>query len=168
MNKINDNKDGYYPDNGDSNNAEETYHDFDENGAKVENTGFRKAVVPDFKGPTNERQVSTLLNLFFFVADADYRRAPKVPHWGRRCSDNSSTGHSSTDNWSTGLETNNSSPTTRRPNIVSLICQPCRPVVVVDHLSLASPVDQLSFDQFSVDECPVDELSPHRALDRLD
>ena len=56
LNKINDNKDGYYPENGDSNNAEETYHDFDENGAKVENTGFRKAVVPDFKGPTNDRQ----------------------------------------------------------------------------------------------------------------
>ena len=56
LNKINDNKDGYYPENGDSNNAEETYHDFDENGVKVENTGFRKAVVPDFKGPTNDRQ----------------------------------------------------------------------------------------------------------------
>jgi hypothetical protein len=126
LNKINDNKDGYYPDNGDSNNAEETYHDFDENGAKVENTGFRKAVVPDFKGPTNERQVSTLLNFFSFVADADYRRAPKVPHWGRRCSDNSSTGHSLTDNWSTGL----AKETTRQPNIVSLIFSP------VDQLSI--------------------------------
>lgn len=57
VNNINnENKDGVYPDNGDSNNAEEAYHDFDENGVKVENTGFRKAVVPDFRGPTNDRQ----------------------------------------------------------------------------------------------------------------
>jgi len=58
--KLNDIKDADYPaDNQDSNNAEETYRDFEEN-AKVAEGGFKKAVVPDFKGPTNERQTAVV------------------------------------------------------------------------------------------------------------
>jgi hypothetical protein len=57
---VNDNKDADYPaDNQDSNNAEETYRDFEEN-AKVAEGGFKKAAVPDFKGPTNERQTAVV------------------------------------------------------------------------------------------------------------
>ena len=57
---VNDNKDVDYPaDNQDSNNAEETYRDFEEN-AKVAEGGFKKAAVPDFKGPTNERQTAVV------------------------------------------------------------------------------------------------------------
>ena len=53
-----DNKETEYVENFDSNNAEETYHDFEE-GAKG-GEGFKKAVVPDFKGPTNERQTAVV------------------------------------------------------------------------------------------------------------
>ena len=58
VNNAVDNKEGSYLDNQDSNNAEEAYHDFDENG-KGE-SGFKKAIVPDFKGPTNDRQTAVV------------------------------------------------------------------------------------------------------------
>ena len=58
VNNAADVKEGYYPDNQDSNNAEETYHDFEENG-KVDD-GFTKAKVPEFRGPTNDRQTAVV------------------------------------------------------------------------------------------------------------
>lgn len=48
-----------YPENQDSNNAEETYKDFEE-GMKGDDGGKRKSLVPDFKGPTNDRQTAVV------------------------------------------------------------------------------------------------------------
>lgn len=45
-----------YPPHGDSNNAEETYKDFEE-GFKGDEVN-QKSFVPNFKGPSNDRQVS--------------------------------------------------------------------------------------------------------------
>lgn len=57
---VNQMKENEYVENFDSNNAEETYHDIEEGGVARGDEGFKKAVVPDFKGPTNERQTAVV------------------------------------------------------------------------------------------------------------
>jgi hypothetical protein len=54
-----------YPAHGDSNNAEETYKDFEE-GFKGDEINL-KSIVPNFKGPSNDRQVSQLTYFNGFV-----------------------------------------------------------------------------------------------------